>query len=534
MEQAVTTYLKYLNIPVSDRYCKKRIASHPDYPSILAVADTLRQFGVSNTVARVNKEKPDELHLPVLLHLEIEGGSLLPVFEPRDLDAAGDKLNHWSGVLIKAEPINEIADKENAKALDDEKRFKFFITNLLLTVSVLVAIPLLISFSWVQLLLIATSMAGVATGYFLFAKDLGITYQAVESFCNAGTGAGCQKVLRSDEGKLFGFITFSDLTLAYFAAQFVSIGLLAPIWTGSALIAVFGWLSFFAVPMIGYSIWLQAFKIKEWCRLCLLVSGIMGLQAIIFGSLFYSELMNPFALVFTEAIMALLLFGLVGSSLLLLEQTIRQKNMAVQNEIHAARIKNSPEVFASLLFKQRKVDTTPFMNEFLIGEPEAPLRLTMVVNLFCTPCKNELEHAKELLSIYREQVSLSLRFLRSRDNGESSDLLLEAWLHELKKLNFVPFHGQQMIEKWYENMDKEKFKDFYPAIGAVSKNETKEYLQTHYSWVAHAGITKTPTTFINGYELPDLYRVGDLFPLVPGLLDIMLTVNAGIEKEATT
>src|SRR6056297_1113691 len=325
MEQAVTSYLRYLHIPVSDRYCKKRIASHSDYPSILAVADTLQQLGISHTVARSNKENLNDLPLPILLHLDTAGGSLLPVYNASDLEDSGEKLNHWSGVLIKAEPTTEIADKGNAKALGEEKRFKMFTSMLLIAAVGMVTIPLLLSFSWLQLLLLITAMVGVGTGYILFAKDLGITYQAVESFCNSGTGAGCGKVLRSEEGKLFGFITFSDLTLGYFVAQLVAIGLFVPFWSGSVLLSVLGWMSILAVPIIGYSLWLQAFKIKEWCRLCLVVSGILTVQASIFGYLFYSGLLNPMALTLPEAFITLLLFGLTGSSLLLLKQTEQKK-----------------------------------------------------------------------------------------------------------------------------------------------------------------------------------------------------------------
>ena len=118
----------------------------------------------------------------------------------------------------------------------------------------LIAIIMSQAFSWTLLLLAATAIAGLLTGYLLFAKDLGITYRAVESFCNAGTGAGCGKVLRAEEGKLFGFISFSDLTLGYFAAQLAAIGLPVPLWAGNGLLSVLGLISVLALPVIGYSL----------------------------------------------------------------------------------------------------------------------------------------------------------------------------------------------------------------------------------------------------------------------------------------
>jgi len=529
MEQAVDEYLKHLNIPVSERYCKKRIASHPDYPSILAVADTLQQLGIPHIVARADKETVSNLPLPVLLHLNTAGGTLLPIYKTKDLEESKEKLDHWSGVLIKAEPAKQIADKENKKALEEEKRFKLLAAIFILAVAGLVSFPQFVSFSWLQLILLTTAIAGFVTGYFLFAKDLGITYRAVESFCNAGTGAGCGKVLRSEDGKLFGFITFSDLTLGYFISQLIAAGLIVPLWAGSTVLTFLGWVSVLAVPMIAYSLWLQANKIKEWCRLCLVVSGVLAIQAIFFGYLFYDGLLNPLAVSLPEAVITLLLFGLAGSSLLLLKQVLQEKNLAVQNEIAAARIKNSPDVFKSLLFQQRQVDVAPFKNDFMIGSPDAPIQLTMAVNLYCGPCKAELEQAKDLLNTYPDQVNLSLRFLKSGDDGKTSRVLLKSWLQQSgEQSNGVP-NGQTLIDTWYEVMDVEKFAASYPINGKLPEQAFRVYLNTHYNWIKTAGITKTPTTFMNGYEMQPAYRVKDLSALIPGLVDAFGNQN-GLNK----
>ncbi|NBC64639.1 MAG: thioredoxin domain-containing protein [Bacteroidetes bacterium] len=520
MEKAVADYLSTLDIPISERYCKKRIASHPDYPSILAVSDTLHQLGIKHTVARADMKQPNQIPLPALLHLEAGGGSLLPVYESGELNALADKLKSWSGVLLKAEPTNTVADKENSLAFKEERRFKGVSITLITAAVGLIAVIMSQVFSWTLLLLATTAVAGLLTGYLLFAKDLGITYRAVESFCNAGTGAGCGKVLRSDEGNLFGFITFSDVTLGYFAAQLAAIGLIAPLWAGSGLFSCLSLISILALPVIGYSIWLQAVRIKEWCRLCLVVSGILTVQAIIFGYLFYLGVLNPLVVAFPEIITTLLFFGVSGTSVLLVKQTIQQKNRAVQNEMKAVRLKNSPEVFTSLLFRERQVDTALFENDFLIGSPDAPVKLTMAVNLFCGPCKNELEQAKELLSIYPGQVSLSLRLLRSGDKGVSSGLLLKTWLHGVKERSNRMPDVQELIEAWYEAMDTDQFSDVYPVNGALSTAEADVYAKAHYDWINQAGIVKTPTTFMNGYELPSSYRVKDLVPLIPGLTDV--------------
>jgi len=59
MEQVVTNYLKLLNIPVSESYCKKRVASHPDYTvenHITAIGKKLNLCGRGKVRKWLNEE----------------------------------------------------------------------------------------------------------------------------------------------------------------------------------------------------------------------------------------------------------------------------------------------------------------------------------------------------------------------------------------------------------------------------------------------------------------------------------------------
>lgn len=77
MEKAVIDYLSYLNIPISVSYCKKSILSHPDYPSLLSVADTLERLGIDHQVGRIETDNIKELPFPCIIHLDQGGGQLI-------------------------------------------------------------------------------------------------------------------------------------------------------------------------------------------------------------------------------------------------------------------------------------------------------------------------------------------------------------------------------------------------------------------------------------------------------------------------
>jgi hypothetical protein len=69
MEKIFADYLAALNIPVSRRFFRKQLASHPDYPSLLSVSDTLQKLGIPHGVARMDRENLENLEHPYVLHL---------------------------------------------------------------------------------------------------------------------------------------------------------------------------------------------------------------------------------------------------------------------------------------------------------------------------------------------------------------------------------------------------------------------------------------------------------------------------------
>jgi len=57
------------------------------------------------------------------------------------------------------------------------------------------------------------------------------------------------------------------------------------------------------------------------------------------------------------------------------------------------------------------------------------------------------------------------------------------------------------------------------GVSLLGISEAAEEIRFRTVGIKYAGITKTPTTFMNGYELPTTYRVKELAALIPGLTD---------------
>jgi len=499
------------------------IASHPDYPSLLSVSDVMERLGIGFTVARTEKGKKKSLAFPCLLHLDAYGEELLLVKDEKDLIDKQEKLKYWSGVVAKVQTTDNIHDQAHHEALKEERRFKRMVIAGFAALIGLVMLSLFGSFTWIMAVLLITSFAGVITGYLLVARDLGITYKAVENFCNTGNLTGCSKVTNAKEGEIFG-IKFTDAAFIYFSAQLVLISFFTvPLSPATTYSAVLFYLSVLAIPVVAYSIWLQAVTIKTWCRLCLVVSANLVIQAGILSYLAGNVMIDPGAVTFAAALSTILIFTVTGAAVYGVKHVVQGKNKAVENETGANRIKYSPEIFMYLLRRGKKIDLSSFKHEFLVGSPDAPVNVMMAVNLYCGPCKTELENVWQLLSIYPEKVNVTLRFLRSSDDGHTSNYLLKHWLENRNGSGKGAVDKQSLIREWYATMDLKIFKASRPNNGTASSNgKPGPAIQAHYDWVREAGIKKTPTTFVNGYELPGQYRVNDLIPMIPGLTEMLV------------
>jgi hypothetical protein len=62
-------WLTELKIPVSKSYLKQQLQSHPDYPSLLSITDTLNELCIDNTAIQIEKEILPEIPTPFIAHL---------------------------------------------------------------------------------------------------------------------------------------------------------------------------------------------------------------------------------------------------------------------------------------------------------------------------------------------------------------------------------------------------------------------------------------------------------------------------------
>lgn len=525
MEKLIVNYLRHLDIPVSEKYCIRQIVSHPDYPSLLSIVDTLNGLGIEHKIFRIPSNHLSEVSFPYLIQLEEAGktNDLIPIYNQKDLNNSALKDHKNSSVIIiQCEPTDKIVNEKNNLAFSEEKQSRNIVkTGLLTAVGLLLLLFSKIS-SLNHALFIASSLLGGVAGYFLYAKTIGIKYKTIEEFCMAGKRSNCDQVLHSEAATIFGKFKLSDATFSYFLTQLFLLTLFVtqPIKSSNYILLFYG-LGIVTIPIVGFSILYQSVKLKTWCFLCMAVNAILISQLV----LLYNFDLSPVSifqqgLVYPAAVFSLM-FIPFSSGLILLRQLIVKKNEAEYEELALNRIKHNPIVFITLLNRSRRFDITPFSQEMVIGEKSAPVKVTMAVSLHCNPCKRAVNEIVQITSLYPNLIQLVLRFKRSGATDETvlspADYLISYWDQFIQGSSNESERTFKLIRDWYAEHDFESFKSIYPMDSSLTGSS--ELLNEHDDWIEASEINRTPTIIIDNHELPENYKLDDLVAVLPLYLD---------------
>ena len=530
MEEILSQYLLHLNIPISKDYCNKLITSHPDYPSLLSLADTMDRLGIEHQIGRIDEDHLDAVSFPYIIFTEADQGDLYLVKNEQELTKLKDSsiLNYWKGLVLKVEPQDTITDEGNNKKYKSEQLLKgvsFAVAAALMGLSILSVIQVF-SISYVALVL--TVVIGLGIGYVLFGKEVGIKYKAVESFCNTNTRTNCDRILNSETATLFGFFSLSEAAFSYFLFQFAIAVLLFPFVGSNSLMWVLAVSSTLAVPVIIFSIYYQALVAKTWCKLCLGVSAVLIAQLVHFALQFGTGSLSTADLQVVPFIAALFVFIPIASFLIVIKSRLLDANEAMNSLATASGVKYNMDVFAHLLMKERRIAPGLFQEkELIIGNKTASVELTMAANLNCYPCHVAYHKVIQLVNMYPQHVRLSLRLTESRNlisSISASSYLIRYWEHYIYGTEQESDKTKLLLSSWYDAEKRKAIAQTFPL--KTEELEKKGSEEKHYDWMQQAGITHTPTFFVNGYELPKKYNVEDLMVMLPSLVDFFGIMNS--------
>lgn len=528
--EVVREFLALLAVKVTVTTIKRDLYHHPDFPSLLSISDILQQYGVENIafvktdreltdipvpfiVQIMDNRKPDELFAIVgevrnervhLFHPGTNNWEWLPLTQ---------FIGRWPSRIALIAEAGEAVGEKDFRA----KRRKERHSNILRYISFLF-IPLASLTACLQSLITSgTAALGPALFSIFTAAGFVITvlllwfeldqYNPVlQQICTSNKKTSCGKVLQSRGANIFG-TSWSILGFTYFSGA--SLALLFNGMLNKPNMILLASLSLLAFPYIFYSIYYQWQVARQWCVLCLTVQGILGLQL----ATILSVVPEVFSIGKTSIPATVLLSfatGYILSFLLasVLMPVFREAKTSKRNAHELQRLKHNTQIFDALLSRQSNIQFTTDGLGITLGNPDAKYKIIKVCNPYCSPCSRAHVPMEELLHSNPE-VQIQIIFNASADANDERARPVKHLLAIAEK-NPSEAVIKQALDDWYlaDNKEYEVFAAKYPMNGELAVQEMK--VKAMREWCNNMKIDFTPTFFVNGYKLPDIYTVNDL------------------------
>lgn len=523
-------YIRLLNTRVTDSTIRKDIEEHAYYPSLLSLSDTFDKYRISNQAVRVTADELDELPLPfvayaVMRDIGKDFALVTNITEetvtflhrngrPQTMPKQAFK-NIFQGVAWAAEADELSGDKDFEEKRRAEKRAR--LTNsLLIAAGVMIGAIVLVlgspgdfipAFAGICLI----KALGLTVTILLLLFEIDKSNSFIKNICAAGGASNCAAVLNSRASKIAG-ISWSEVGFFYFGAT--SLLLLSPYLSFAARTAWLAAANVVAVPYIFFSIYFQWRVIRQWCVLCLTTQALLVVELIwsILNYWRHPQLpeMSVYGLLSVLVCLALPVVG--WYSLKSSFQKARDHRLFVAAY---RRLQYNPDIFTSLLRQQPEAPEGWQGLGLQLGSFDPAITIIKVCNPYCRPCSEAHAKLEGLLEQHRE---VQVRIFYNLRNIET-----EKGLPIVKHFLAIAARGDSALTKWAlddwyrsDARDYAAFAARYP-VGADELEESMDQINRMREWCVKAEVYQTPTIFIAGFRLPEMYQIEDVSYIIPKL-----------------
>jgi len=514
--------LKKLHVKITRATIAESIVSHPDYPSILSISDALNSWHVDNAVIGIEPEKLKELPLPFIAFIKTNGGAFVAVTNIDNNNIfylSGTSSEHskpltsfikdFTGFVLLAQANETSGQSGYHEAKRKETIQQLKVPLVILTGIILIAFAVSNQFasssflSYIVLLILKFS--GLLVSCLLLWYETDKTNAALQRICS-GRKTYCNAVLNSKASKIWG-ISWSEIGFFYFAGGFLLLLLTAGNYSSTAGLQLVQFINLLALPYTFFSVYYQWRIVKKWCPLCLAIQTIL-LFEFVAGSVFKPLSFNMFKSfnlsilsTATTSFVLPVITWLISKPLLYKQQKAKQDFRSLQ------RIKFNKDIFKMLLEKQKHISEPTESLGITLGNKDATNTLIKVCNPYCGPCARA--HA-EIEKLLEENDNLKVQIIFTTTNKED-----DIKIFPVKHLLAIAEKNNETLTKialddWYMagKKDYTTFANKYPMNGELKMQDKK--IDIMKEWCEKAEIKATPTIFYNGYQLPDVYNIGDL------------------------
>jgi uncharacterized membrane protein len=493
------------------------LSNHPEEGTMLAYSEALDHFKIRNAVAKITAQEIVDFPTPLIAFRNENGGifTVIKSFTDNTIVWLNSKnkwkktkledfTQDWSGIVLFA----EIDESSGERGFSSKRRTEILknsripIAIAMISILLLVLLVQIDSITPVTYSFLFLKIIGIILTSLLFLKSIGLNNELVSKLCYTRSFRDCQSILDSPASKITRWFSWADAGFIYFVGSLFSIFLFldSPENLKGFLTFQLLWSSL-AIAFSAYSLYYQGLKAKMWCALCLGVVSLFILEA----SLIFINFSFDNVVMSVQTIVKVVFAFVAPITFLLLFKGVLMKSLKAERlEKELNKLKTNPKIFESLLKGQKEMPRIPEdMLLVSLGTKRAQHTLTMVSNPLCSPC-SEMHSKIENLLEKDDNIKCEVIFSTKKNYGNVGGRFIRKLFSLPEKLR------SEAVAIWFEQNNKnfDRWNEFYKKFDELDYGQNIQ--DSHNSWVNSAKIKHTPTLFINGKFLPDVFKIEDL------------------------
>lgn len=509
-------YFEKENIYIDKSEFIFQVSSHPNYPSVLSIIDTLDFFGIENAMIKVDLFEINILpkRFVVLLennnnetqlYLIEKDGYDLVLFDENNKRKKITKESikeRWSGIILLVE--NNKVEMIPSKSKKTNLFFGITFISLFLLFLFFTESDFKIKF------LFFFNLLGLIFSFAIIRELFDSKNDFFNKFCNLTESTSCSSVVNSDKWSFFKIINLSDLSILFFVFQFVGLFFSILLNIERNFIDVIFYLLLMASPLFFISIYYQKFVEKKWCPLCLVII-LISLSEMIYIH-FWINFSNVFPL--NLFLLFSSLFVCISYLWILIKEILVEKKELKEFKLKALKFQRNYEIFKNSLLSSTKIilPKTPIV----LGNKNSKTIVTVITNPFCGHCQKVHEIVDKILDTNNDiQVQLIIK-----TNLENEDQKRRKFYTSIIN-NFIQKDENYFINSfkdWFNNKDVDKWLNKYEHWNS-NEMIINSFYDNNYNWCVQNNFNYTPAIFINGFEYPKQFERDNLIFYIKEIIE---------------
>ncbi|MBU7569766.1 MAG: thioredoxin domain-containing protein [Flavobacterium sp.] len=488
--------------------------SHPNYPSLFSVTDTLEVLRIENMAANVPKNQLENLPEHFIAAIEVKD-ALNFVFVSKNHDTIIYETENNEKHTVTLEEFRELwkglilAIEKNEKPSDIKKSEHKIAITLALLATVYLVSNFAYGFEIYGFLFRTLSFIGLLAGIFILLEKNENGNELVSKICSFNSNTSCDSVIKSKNSRITQWLDFTDLPILFFSINFIA-GSLAGFAFG-----IIGLLSLLSLPVCLYSVYLQQTKLKKWCMLCLVVSSLVLAQ-----SLLYILYFDNFKINLTAAIHYTIITVICSALWFPLKKIISERKDLADKNKELSRFKRNFKLFEFLSSDVQELPELTSLKPILFGNPEASLTLRLFLSPSCGHCHTAYQKGKDFMEKYPEKIRLAVYFNLNIDNLGNPYVPVAT---NLQQIYFSNGNIRQAIEDWHvQNLNIEDWLKKWKQ--QTISEEVATELNRQYQWCIKNEFNYTPVKIVDHKLLPKEYELEEIKYFLSELEDLKAAI----------